>query len=205
MRVNNVESRSRHNKPVKNDLSVTSLEEIIALLKQQHVIAYPTEAVFGVGCDPDSEMAVNRLLTLKQRPVEKGLILIAASYEQLKPYIDDSALSEAQRDAVFACWPGPVTFVFPARPSTPRWLTGRFDSLAVRVTDHPLVIELCKAWGKPLVSTSANLTGLPPCRSSEEVLAQFGPDFPVLVGETGGRQNPSEIRDALTGRLFRQG
>ncbi len=205
MRVNNVESRSRHNKPVNNDFSVTTIEEIVALLKQQHVIAYPTEAVFGVGCDPDSEIAVNRLLTLKQRPVDKGLILIAANFEQLKPYIDDSALNEAQRHAVFACWPGPVTFVFPAKPTTPRWLTGRFDSLAVRVTDHPLVVELCEAWGKPLVSTSANLTGLLPCRSVDEVHAQFGLDFPVLNGETGGRQNPSEIRDALTGELFRQG
>ena len=205
MRVNNVESRSRHNNPVNNDFSVTTLEEIVALLKQQHVIAYPTEAVFGVGCDPDSEIAVNRLLTLKQRPVDKGLILIAANFEQLKPYIDDSALNETQRHAVFACWPGPVTFVFPAKPTTPRWLTGRFDSLAVRVTDHPLVVELCEAWGKPLVSTSANLTGLPPCRSVDEVHAQFGYDFPVMNGETGGRQNPSEIRDALTGELFRQG
>lgn len=200
-----MESRSRPNEPVKNDLPVTPFEEIIALLKQQHVIAYPTEAVFGVGCDPDSETAVNRLLALKQRPVEKGLILIAANFEQLKPYIDDSMLGEVQRSTVFACWPGPVTFVFPARPSTPRWLTGHFDSLAVRVTDHPLVVQLCEAWGKPLVSTSANLTGLPPCRSVDEVFAQFGHDFPVLAGETGGRENPSEIRDALTGKLFRQG
>lgn len=86
-----------------------------------------------------------------------------------------------------------------------RWLTGRFDSLAVRVTDHPLVVELCLAFGKPLVSTSANLTGQPPCRTTEEVLAQFGNDFPVAVGETGGRLNPSEIRDALTGERIRQG
>ncbi len=68
--------------------------------------------VFGVGCDPDSETAVMRLLELKQRPVEKGLILIAASFEQLKPYIDDSRLSDSQREAIFSCWPGPVTFVF---------------------------------------------------------------------------------------------
>lgn len=89
--------------------------------------------------------------------------------------------------------------------TTPRWLTGRFDSLAVRVTDHPLVVALCQAYGKPLVSTSANLSGLPPCRTVEEVRAQFGTDFPVVEGETGGRLNPSEIRDALTGEQFRQG
>ncbi|RKQ41405.1 L-threonylcarbamoyladenylate synthase type 1 TsaC [Enterobacter sp. R1(2018)] len=188
-----------------NNLQQGQLAEIVAALKNKNVIAYPTEAVFGVGCDPDSELAVSRLLTLKQRPVDKGLILIAASFEQLKPYIDVQALSADQREAVFSRWPGPVTFVFPALPSTPRWLTGRFDSLAVRVTDHPLVKALCQEYGKPLVSTSANLSGLPPCRTAEEVLQQFGDAFPVLHGETGGRQNPSEIRDALTGELFREG
>ncbi|HAZ54246.1 MAG TPA: L-threonylcarbamoyladenylate synthase type 1 TsaC, partial [Franconibacter helveticus] len=156
-----------------NNLPANEISQLVELLKQQQVIAYPTEAVFGVGCDPDSEVAVNRLLALKQRPVEKGLILIAASFEQLKPYIDDASLNAAQREAVFQHWPGQVTFVFPAKPSTPRWLTGRFDSLAVRVTDHPLVIQLCEAYGKPLVSTSANLTGLPPFRPAQEVLAQF--------------------------------
>ncbi|WP_061706997.1 L-threonylcarbamoyladenylate synthase type 1 TsaC [Pseudenterobacter timonensis] len=188
-----------------NNLQPGSVAYAVEVLKNEEVIAYPTEAVFGVGCDPDSEKAVNRLLALKQRPVEKGLILIAASFAQLEPYIDDSMLTEQQREIIFATWPGPVTFVFPARPTTSRWLTGQFDSLAVRVTDHPLVIELCEAFGKPLVSTSANLTGLPPCRSSREVIAQFGAEFPVVDGETGGRLNPSEIRDALTGERFRQG
>lgn len=190
---------------MKKNLQSGSIAHAVDVLNKEEVIAYPTEAVFGVGCDPDSEIAVTRLLALKQRPVEKGLILIAASFEQLKPYIDDAMLTPAQRDTIFSAWPGPVTFVFPALPTTPRWLTGRFDSLAVRVTDHPLVIELCNRFGKPLVSTSANLTGLPPCRSSDEVLAQFGDDFPVVIGETGGRLNPSEIRDALTGERFRQG
>lgn len=188
-----------------NSPAEDQLLKIVDALKQQHVIAYPTEAVFGVGCSPDSEAAVMRLLALKQRPVEKGLILIADNFEQLKPYIDDSALTDEQRQTVFAHWPGPVTFVFPARPNTPKWLTGRFNSLAVRVTDHPLVKALCQAYGKPVVSTSANLTGLPPCRTADEVYQQFGNDFPVLEGDTGGRANPSEIRDALTGELFRQG
>lgn len=188
-----------------NNLPEDTIAQAVKALNNRQVIAYPTEAVFGVGCDPDSETAVRRLLALKQRPVDKGLILIAADFEQLKIYIDDATLNVAQREAVFSRWPGPVTFVFPAHSSTPRWLTGRFDTLAVRITDHPQVIELCRAYGKPLVSTSANLTGQPPCRTTEEVLAQFGRDFPVVIGKTGGRLNPSEIRDALTGELFRQG
>ncbi|MGK2889962.1 MAG: L-threonylcarbamoyladenylate synthase type 1 TsaC [Candidatus Malihini olakiniferum] len=181
------------------------LVSIIQKLAAQNVIAYPTEAVFGLGCDPDSEAAVMQLLTLKQRPVEKGLILIAADYQQLTPYIDDSQLSAEQKKVIFASWPGPVTWVMPARPSTPRWLSGRFSSLAVRVSVNPLVCELCQGFGKPIVSTSANLTGLPPSRTVQDVLAQFGAAFPVLLGETSGRQNPSEIRDVLTGSLIRQG
>lgn len=182
-----------------------SLEYCVAQLQQQAVIAYPTEAVFGLGCDPDSENAVMALLALKKRPVEKGLILIAADYTQLEPYVSDRELSVAQRERMFACWPGPVTFVVPAPSHTPRWLTGRFDSLAVRVSDHPDVQALCRAFGKPLVSTSANLSGEPPCRSVEEVYQQFGDGFPVLYGETGGRLNPSEIRDVVTGAQIRQG
>lgn len=182
-----------------------NLDWCVAQLQQQAVIAYPTEAVFGLGCDPDSEHAVMQLLAFKQRPVEKGLILIAANYQQLEPYIADRELSVAQRERMFATWPGPVTWVLPALSQTPRWLTGRFDSLAVRVSDHPLVQALCLAFDKPLVSTSANLSGQPPCRNVEEVLQQFGEAFPVLQGETGGRTNPSEIRDIISGDIIRQG
>ncbi|MCS3406149.1 MULTISPECIES: L-threonylcarbamoyladenylate synthase type 1 TsaC [Gammaproteobacteria] len=178
---------------------------IITALNNQQVIAYPTEAVFGLGCDPDSERALHELLALKQRPWEKGLILIAAEYDQLLPYIDDSQLSESQRTAIFASWPGPVTWVIPAKPTTSTLLTGRFNSLAVRVSDHPLVQQLCREFGKPLVSTSANLSGQEPCRSAGEVQQQFGAAFPVLAGNVGGRLNPSEIRDALTGEQIRQG
>lgn len=190
---------------VKMNQKHDSLELCLKQLQQSAVIAYPTEAVFGLGCDPDSEIAVMALLSLKRRPVDKGLILIAADYQQLVPYIADEQLTEEQKERMFSRWPGPVTWVLPARTDTPDWLTGRFSSLAVRVTDHPDVVQLCGKFGKPLVSTSANLSGLSPCRNVDEVLTQFGADFPVLRGETGGRLNPSEIRDVLTGELIRQG
>ncbi len=181
------------------------LTDIVAALRREQVIAYPTEAVFGLGCDPDSEAAVSTLLNIKQRPWTKGLILIAADYQQLSPYIDDTQLTQTQLERVFARWPGPVTWVMPARRQTPRWLTGQFTTLAVRVTAFAPVIQLCLAFGKPLVSTSANLSGTPPARSAAEVRQQFGHDFPVMDLEVGGRLNPSEIRDALTGELIRHG
>ncbi|AUP76244.1 L-threonylcarbamoyladenylate synthase type 1 TsaC [Enterobacter sp. EA-1] len=184
----------------------TPIAAAVEVLNKEYVIAYPTEAVFGVGCDPDSEIAVHRLLELETTFSRKRIDPDCCKlWNNWKPYIDDSMLTDAQRQTIFACWPGPVTFVFPAKSTTPRWLTGRFDSLAVRVTDHPDVIALCEAYGKPLVSTSANLSGLPPCRTAKEVAEQFGADFPVIDAPTGARQNPSEIRDALTGELFRQG
>ncbi|CFB65885.1 sua5 YciO YrdC YwlC family protein [Yersinia enterocolitica] len=193
------------NNNVSRNENRAALSDVLQALQQEEVIAYPTEAVFGLGCDPDSEKAVNALLALKQRPWQKGLILIAANYEQLKPYVDDAALTDSQRETIFSVWPGPVTWVIPTRPETPRWLTGSFDSLAVRVSDHPLVQQLCSQYGKPLVSTSANLSGQEPCRTTEEVRIQFGSSLPVLAGLVGGRLNPSEIRDALTGKQFRQG
>lgn len=182
---------------------MSSLEHCVAALRQGEVIAYPTEAVFGVGCDPDNQLAVERLLALKQRPVEKGLILIASDYAQLLPYVDDSLLSAECLARILHSWPGPVTWVMPAKSSVPRWLTGQFDSIAVRVSDHPDVRRLCQAFGKPLTSTSANLTGLPPCRLEQEVVAQFGTQLAVLSGLVGGRENPSEIRDAQTGTVLR--
>ncbi|SLM64784.1 TsaC protein (YrdC domain) required for threonylcarbamoyladenosine t(6)A37 modification in tRNA [Dickeya aquatica] len=166
-------------------MTIEELAPLIQLLRDQQVIAYPTEAVFGLGCDPDSEVAVEKLLALKQRPRDKGLILIAANVQQLAPYVEISALSDSQRQAVFDTWPGPFTWVIPAKLTTPEWLTGRFSSLAVRVSDHPLVQQLCLAFGKPLVSTSANLTGHPPCRTYQEVMVQFEHRLPVLRGKWG--------------------
>ncbi len=105
-----------------NNLQGDAIAAAIDVLNEERVIAYPTEAVFGVGCDPDSETAVMRLLELNSVRL-MGLILIAANYEQLKPYIDDTMLTDAQRETIFSRWPGPVTFVFPAPATTPRWLT----------------------------------------------------------------------------------
>ncbi len=183
---------------------VSSFELAVTALQQEQLIAYPTEAVFGLGCDPDSQAAVARLLKVKQRPMEKGLILVAATVEQLAPYVDFSQLTLEQKSSVLKSWPGPFTWVMPKQSSTPAWLTGQFDTLAVRVSAHPVVQQLCLAFGKPLVSTSANLTGEPPCRSKVDVLTQLhGQVIEVVDGECDLRANPTQIRDAKTLQLIR--
>lgn len=184
---------------------MTLQKTAITALKEGLLIAYPTEAVFGIGCDPDNLSAVQSLLELKQRPMEKGLILVAASPEQLEPYVDFSALNEAHLKAVLASWPGPHTWVVPKKPQTPVWLSGQFDSLAVRVSAHPQVQALCQAYGKPLVSTSANLTGQSPGRRAADVQQELGAKLACVVeGECDLNSNPTQIRDARTLAVLRQ-
>ncbi len=168
------------------------------------IVAYPTEAVFGLGCDPLGERAVRRLLAIKRRPAHKGLILIAADFAQLEPFL--LPLTSADHAKIAATWPGPYTWLIPARPATPRWLRGRYDTLAVRVTAHPLAAALCRACGHPLVSTSANLSGRSPARTALAVRRQLGQSLDyVLSGPAGGADKPTEIRDLRTGRQVRGG
>lgn len=165
------------------------------------VIAYPTEAVWGLGCDPWDEDAVYRLLAIKGRSVEKGVILIADNIRQFDFLFED--YPQEWLDKMSSTWPGPNTWLVPHRDLLPSWITGQHDSVAVRVSDHPLVRELCALVG-PLVSTSANPQGRPPARSRLRVEQYFrGQLDMVLGGALGGRKSPSVIRDLRSGEVVR--
>ncbi|GGJ97329.1 threonylcarbamoyl-AMP synthase [Luteimonas terricola] len=176
----------------------------MSALRRGGVITYPTEAVWGLGCDPFDEVAVMRLLALKQREVDKGLILVAADAGQLDGLVDWGALPDARRDEVMASWPGPHTWVMPATASVPRWITGDHDGVAVRITAHPLVVRLCQAFGGALVSTSANPAGASPPRTLAEADAALLAALDVVLeGDTGGLERPTPIRDARSGAGLR--
>jgi L-threonylcarbamoyladenylate synthase len=172
------------------------------IVQRGGVIAYPTEAVFGLGCLPQNRAAVARLLAIKRRSWRKGLLLIGADLAQIERF----ALlpPEPRRSEVLATWPGPVTWVLAARPAAPRWLTGGRDSVAVRLTDHPLARELCRRVGQAIVSTSANLSGRPPFRRVLPLRRGLGSavDY-VLAGRLGGLTAPTTIRDARSGAVLR--
>lgn len=166
------------------------------------ILAYPTEAVYGLGCDPWNEEAVRRLLRIKRRSEHKGLILIASSFRQLLPFVEP--LSDERMTTVLATWPGPVTWLLPARAEIPRWLTGRHATLAVRVTAHPVAAALCEYSRSALVSTSANVSDRPPARNALQVRSALGSDLDlILVGRCGARIQPSTIRDGRTGAVIR--
>jgi len=165
-------------------------------------LAYPTEAVYGLGCDPWDRVAVQRLLAIKRRPGHKGLILIAADFAQLAPFVEP--LDAALMQPILATWPGPNTWLLPARAGTPGWLRGRHVTLAVRVTAHPIAAALCTAAGSALVSTSANISHRPPARTHLQVRSALGSQVDlILAGRCGTRARPSSIRDGRTGAVIR--
>ncbi len=178
------------------------LRQAARVVRLGGVIAYPTEAVYGLGCDPLGAFAVERLLRLKGRSFDKGLILISDRLERLRPFLAPVP-DELERFAR-STWPGPVTWLWPANPDCPWWLTGGRHSIAVRVTAHALAAALCALCEAPLVSTSANITGVAPARSPLQVRRRLRelPDF-VLAGALGGSRRPTAIRDLLSGRVVR--
>jgi len=175
-----------------------------AALRAGGIVAHPAEAVWGLACDPTNEAAVLRLLALKRRGVDKGLILVAGSIGQLDAFVDWDAMPDSARAQVLAAWPGPNTWIVPATAAAPAWIRGVHAGVAVRVSAHPPVVALCAAFGGATVSTSANHAGARPPRG----IADLDPAIldavdAVLDGDTGGLDRPTGIRDALTGAAVR--
>lgn len=164
------------------------------------IIAYPTEAIYGLGCDFANKSAVERLLQLKMRPIEKGLIVIISQWEQLFPLI--GTIPDELMTRVKNTWPGPVTWVFPKSKHVPYWVSGEHDTVAIRMTKHPISRELCAHM--PLISTSANLSGHAPAKDFSGVLAQFSKGVDVFFdGALGHEIKPSAIFDVMSGSKLR--
>lgn len=186
--------------------AVLTSDAAATALRSGGIVAYPTEAVWGLGCDPFNAEAVQCLLDIKHRPAAKGMIVIAADLAQALPHLYWDELPPARRDAILASWPGPNTWLIPCRPQVPEWLRGEHDTLAVRITDHPIAAALCRAFGGVVVSTSANRAGEPPARQIEELPTDvLGRLDGWIAGDTSGLAQPSTIRDARTGAILRGG
>ncbi|TCB76032.1 L-threonylcarbamoyladenylate synthase [Acinetobacter sp. ANC 4173] len=185
----------------------TSVAEAADSLKRGQVLAYPTEAVWGLGCDPYNEAAFNEILKLKQRPIEKGVILLAGHISQVEHLL--VGLTPDMRDTVIASWSHcnpterATTWLLPASEDIPIWIKGNHPKVAIRVTTHPLCVALCNAFHGFIVSTSANPAGLEPARSLQEANKYFNHHLNYLNGDLGLSQEPSRILDAETGQIIR--
>ncbi len=185
------------------DDTARNLAKAVDALRNGGIVAYPTEAVFGLGCDPADHDAFQRLFALKQRPPTQGVLLIGADFDQVAPYVDLAATPAAAIERARASWPGPSTWVFPRAATVPSWIAGAHAGIALRVTAHTPAAALCRAFGGALVSTSANRHGEPPARTAEDVRRAFGEDLPILNGNVGGLERPTPIRDAISGAMLR--
>ncbi len=178
-----------------------SASKLRAFLKRGGLIAYPTESCYGLGCDPMNARALRRLIRLKGRDADQGLLLIAASFKQLVPYI--KPLNRDQRAKLARTWPGPVSWIVPASSRASPLLTGGRATIAVRVTAHPAAARLCRSLGTALVSTSANRSEKKPAKTAQECRRIFGSRVRVIDGRIGRRRRPSTLIDLATGTILR--
>jgi L-threonylcarbamoyladenylate synthase len=180
---------------------IVKLDQAHALLNNGQIIAYPTEAVYGLGCNIFSRQAVLRILKLKQRQPTKGLIVLVHSYEALTPLI--TPLADADNKILQQHWPGPTTFLIPKSSFVPEWICGNNPCVAVRMSAHPVAKALCR-FG-PIVSTSANISGHIPAKTAKEVRLQFSQQPPIAIveGNLGEQNRPSQIIDLKTMKALR--
>ncbi len=180
-----------------------------ALNRYSHAVAhgavfgYPTDTIWGFGCHPLIATAVARLLRIKNRDPARGLILLASRIEYCAAYIDADA-----RDlwSIHAPAAQPTTWLVAAGKSCPPWIRGNFPTVAIRITDHPLVLQLCDRLMAPIVSTSANRTGGATVRNALQMRRQFGAELDFIVGGFNpGSGRPSEIKSLSDGAIARSG
>ena len=168
------------------------------------VIAYPTEGVWGFGCLVGNQYGAAQILALKKRSVAKGMILVASDISQLADYL--TGLEPVQINKLDESWPGPVTWLIPDNGVAPAWVVGENDTLAVRVSAHPVIQAICSATGAAMISTSANTSGREPARNILRLRQTFirGIDY-IYPGELGSLDRPTEIRHLETNQIIRAG
>ncbi len=180
----------------------SEISNAVKALRAGGVIAYPTEYCFGLGCDPRNERAIEKLLAIKQRKKDQGVILVAANIEQVADYaqLDNVPLLQQVKDS----WPGPNTWILPTKPGVSNWLKGLHTSIAMRVSAHPVCQQLCQEFGHAIVSTSANRHGHDALLLSDDVRDQFADELDYIVDlKVGGADHASTIRDSMSGKQLR--
>jgi L-threonylcarbamoyladenylate synthase len=183
-----------------------AVAEAVRVLALGGIVAYPTETFYGLGVQYDNAGALERLAALKGRHTGKAFPLIVDGEASLGLVAAEDG--EQARALMSAHWPGALTILFPVRPGLPERISAN-RKVAVRMPGGAFAIELARAAGVPLTSTSANPSGMHPAVTSGEVMRYFmreGVDLLIDGGPTPGGE-PSTIVDASGPelRLVRKG
>ena len=192
------------------------LDLAASYLQAGGLLAYPSESVWGLGCDALNADAIHQVINLKHRDIGKGLIVLTDSAERLKPLLnvshETSLIDHMQTfsDEFARQHFRALTWLVPIEPSAlPSALIGAHDTLAVRITTHPLLKDLCQALISPanpygfLVSTSCNPAGQAPAQNLTQAMEYFGDQIAYLDVDGLGFDQPSCIKDLLTGDILR--
>lgn len=180
------------------------VKEAALTLREGGVIICPTEGVYGISARVSNIKGIERIISIKHRAFNKGLIIVSSSVAQLESVVNFGALSADSMRLIHNKWPGHNTFIVPAKSGVSPVLTGGRTTMAARVTDFELLAALCDEVGEPIVSTSANISGSEPLTTLPELQATFATSIDYILDEPCmGRNKPSTIYDALTGAVLR--
>ena len=181
---------------------IGSPENAIKLLSDGGVIGYPTEAVFGLGCDPWNEKAVVKISNIKNRNSKKPFLLVASSINQLTNLVDINIITEKAKST----WPGHTTWLIPAKKDVPCWLTDKDTGLiGIRISDHPVINRICDKLQSPIISTSANISGDKNIKDQKVFISEFQNKVDYLIeGNIGNYCNPSIIINMITNESIRK-
>lgn len=181
-------------------MKLINVNDAHPILQRGGILAYPTEAIYGLGCDAFNQTAVESIYSLKEREGKKGFIVLISNWAQLTELTE--AVTDEQHARISATWPGFVTWIFQAAPTLPRWLVGDQNTIAIRMSAHPTAHALATA--SPIISTSANLSGQPPAKTAEEIQQQFTTGIDAIVqGSLGSFSQPSPIYNVQSGLRLR--
>lgn len=147
------------------------IDEAVALLKKGGVIAFPTETFYGLGADARNEAAIDKIFGIKGRDFKNPILVVIGDVRHLESFAKDIPVEA--RKLMDRFWPGPLTIVFRAAASVPPKLTAGSGKIGIRLTSHPVALEISKRLGGPVTATSANLSGAPECSSAADVLSQL--------------------------------
>ena len=146
-----------------------SIRHAAHIINHGGIIAYPTDTIYGLGCDPYNHDAVEKINQIKQRPLDKKFILLAADIDQVRPLI---LISEDQEKTLTQTTE-PTSWVIDASPDAPSWLVDENKTITIRISKHHDVTRLCHAAGHAIISTSANISGKKPASNALDLHRYF--------------------------------
>ncbi|WP_456384628.1 L-threonylcarbamoyladenylate synthase [Desulfolithobacter sp.] len=178
------------------------VEQAVSILRQGGVVAFPTETYYGLAVDPFNDQALKSLFTLKKRASDKPVLVLVREPEEIRSLV--ASVPPVYEQLISMFWPGPLTLVFPARPSLSRRLTGGTGTIGIRQSPHPVAMALTTAFGGPITATSANISGQPPACSADMVRSgcHIKPDFILNGGRTTGSCGSTLVSLDREGQLW---